>query len=63
MTSLKHLGSLRGRYCLITGACGHLGRTFAEALAEIGANLILVDLPDSDFSFSSEISKKIYRYY
>lgn len=58
MQSLKDLSSLQGRYCLITGACGHLGKTFAETLAELGASLILVDLPNSDFSFTSNISLK-----
>lgn len=58
MKSLKQLSSLHGRYSLITGACGHLGRTFAETLSELGSNLILVDLPGSDFSFSKDITKK-----
>jgi len=58
MKSLLDLSSLHGRYCLITGACGHLGRAFAETLAELGSNLILIDLPGSDFSFSKQIADK-----
>ncbi len=35
--------SLQGRRAVITGAGGHLGRTFAATLAEMGADLVLVD--------------------
>lgn len=58
MKSLKQLSSLQGRYCLITGACGHLGVTFAETLAELGSNLILVDIHGSDFSFFDSLAAK-----
>lgn len=58
MKSLKELSSLEGRYCLITGACGYLGRTFAESLAELGANLLLVDIHGSDFSYFNDIALK-----
>ena len=44
MTTLKELSSLQGRRALITGAAGGLGQIFAETLAELGADLILVDL-------------------
>lgn len=45
MVTLKELGSLKGRLALITGAAGGLGTIFSETLAELGASLILVDLP------------------
>ena len=45
MTTFKELSSLSGRKALITGASGGLGKVFAETLGELGANLILVDLP------------------
>ncbi len=38
---------LSGRRALITGAAGGLGRTMADTLAEMGADLVLVDLPGS----------------
>lgn len=38
---------MRGRRVLITGASGRLGRTMADALAELGAELILVDQANS----------------
>ena len=45
MTTYKELSSLPGRNALITGASGGLGKVFADTLGELGANLILVDLP------------------
>jgi NAD(P)-dependent dehydrogenase (short-subunit alcohol dehydrogenase family) len=45
MTTYKELCILSGRNALITGASGGLGKVFADTLGELGANLILVDLP------------------
>ncbi len=50
MTTLKELMDLRGRRALITGAGGGLGRVMADTLAELGADLILVDRPGIDLS-------------
>lgn len=50
MTTLRQLGDLSGRRALITGATGNLGSVFADTLAELGAELVLVDKPGSDFS-------------
>lgn len=44
MTTLSSLMSLQGRRALITGGAGHLAITMAETLAELGADLVLVDL-------------------
>ncbi len=57
MTSIKNLSNLEGRTSLITGAAGNLGRVFAETLAELGSDLVLVDLESSkleEFSRSLE---------
>jgi len=48
MTTLRELSNLKGRKALITGAAGGLGQIFVETLAELGADLILVDLNGSD---------------
>jgi NAD(P)-dependent dehydrogenase (short-subunit alcohol dehydrogenase family) len=47
MNSISSLMSLKGRRALITGAGGHLGREFANTLADLGADLVLVDHPNS----------------
>lgn len=41
--TLSSLMDLRGRVAVITGGAGHLGRAMADALAELGASICLVD--------------------
>lgn len=43
MARLRDLMNLHGRRILITGAAGWLGRTMADAVAELGATVLLVD--------------------
>ena len=50
MTTIEKLIDLNGRTALITGAAGGLGRIMAGTLAELGADLILVDLPNTEIS-------------
>lgn len=50
MRNIKTLMNLEGRVALITGATGKIGQEIAITIAELGADLILVDLPGSDFS-------------
>ena len=45
MTTVASLMNLKGRRALITGAAGHIGRVTAQTLAELGADLLLVDQP------------------
>ena len=54
MISIKELSNLKGRRALITGATGGLGKVIADTLAELGADLVLVDRPGSDFNKLSE---------
>lgn len=44
MKTLKELMDLKGRVALITGGAGHIGSVMAEALAELGASIIIVDM-------------------
>ena len=50
MATIRQLSQLAGRTALLTGAAGALGRVMAETLAELGAELILVDRPGTDWS-------------
>lgn len=45
MRDLKTLMDMTGRRVLITGGAGHLGRTMGDSLAELGAEVLLVDVP------------------
>ncbi len=57
MNTISELMNLRGRRALITGASGHLGRVIASSLAQLGADLILIDQPNSSLEpLSGEIS-------
>lgn len=49
MTTFAELMNLEGRRALITGATGSIGRVIAQTLAELGADLLLVDRPGSDY--------------
>lgn len=44
MKSLKQLMDLTGRVAAITGGAGHIGRTAGEALGELGASVVVLDL-------------------
>ena len=58
MTTVSELMSLSGRRALITGAAGGIGRVISQTLAELGADLILVDRPGSAYdSLIQEIEK------
>ena len=54
MRTIKDLMSLKGRTALVTGACGFLGKVICETLIELESNLILLDLPGSNFIEISE---------
>ncbi len=43
MSSVQELLSLSGRVALVTGGAGHIGSTICDALAEVGANVVILD--------------------
>lgn len=49
MTSIAKLMSLKGRQALVTGATGTIGRIITSTLAELGADIWLVDRPGVEF--------------
>lgn len=48
--SVANLMQLQGRRALVTGAAGRLGRVITQTLAELGANLVLVDRAESELA-------------
>lgn len=44
MLFLKDLMNLQGRVAIITGGAGYLGQAYGEALAELGANIVVLDI-------------------
>lgn len=50
MTTIAELMSLKNRRALITGAAGGLGKVIASTIAELGADLILIDREHSSLS-------------
>jgi NAD(P)-dependent dehydrogenase (short-subunit alcohol dehydrogenase family) len=49
MKKISDLISLKGKCALVTGAVGGIGQEIAMTIAELGGNLILVDLPGSNY--------------
>lgn len=48
MTSVAELMNLTGRVALVTGATGAIGQVISHTLAELGADLLLVDRPGTN---------------
>ena len=44
MKTLRELRDLRGRVALVTGGAGYLGHAFCEGLAELGAEVCILDI-------------------
>jgi len=54
MRTLKSMADMSGRTALITGGVGHLGFVMAEALAESGAKIIVLDLEQSEVDMAAQ---------
>jgi NAD(P)-dependent dehydrogenase (short-subunit alcohol dehydrogenase family) len=54
MRTLKELMNLRGRTALITGGAGHIGVALGEALAELGANIVVLDMSPEECKKTSQ---------
>ena len=48
LDSVYNLLSLKGKNALVTGAAGGIGRSTAAAMAELGARVMLMDLPQQE---------------
>lgn len=46
--NFKEKFDLEGKVIILTGACGLIGRAFAEACAQYGAHVVLADIPASE---------------
>lgn len=44
MKKINELISLKNRVAIVTGGAGHIGSAIAEALAELGANIAILDI-------------------
>ncbi len=44
MKSINRLMDLQGRVALVTGGAGHIGSAICDALAEMGANIVVIDI-------------------
>ena len=53
--------NLENRYALITGSTGYIGKEIAETLAELGANLYLLDLNENSLLEQQNDLKKKYK--
>lgn len=60
MKSLKALMDLQGRVALITGGAGHIGSVLAEALAELGANIAVLDIREPACTETAEKITSMY---
>ncbi|MGE5112259.1 MAG: SDR family oxidoreductase [Acidobacteriaceae bacterium] len=59
MRSLRELMSLTGRTAVVTGGAGHLGRCLCETLAELGADIAVLDIAgDRATGFASDLETR-----
>lgn len=54
MKTVKELMNLEGKVAVITGGAGHIGRAAANALAELGASIVLLDINEASLASAAE---------
>ena len=57
LDSVFDMLSLKGKTALITGAAGGIGRSTAAAMAEIGANVMLMDMPHTEDNLKQNVKQ------
>jgi NAD(P)-dependent dehydrogenase (short-subunit alcohol dehydrogenase family) len=60
MRSLKELMNLDGRVALVTGGAGKIGSTMGEALAELGAKIVILDLSQDACDIEAERIQRLF---
>ena len=60
MKSLKELMNLQGRVALVTGAGGHIGGAICETLAELGAEIVILDAEEKS---AKNVAERIHHAY
>jgi len=61
MSLIQDLFNIKGKTALITGAALGLGRSFAQTLAEAGADVVIVDINEDHLGETEGILKKTGR--
>jgi NAD(P)-dependent dehydrogenase (short-subunit alcohol dehydrogenase family) len=61
LKTLQELINLRGRVALVTGGAGYLGYAFCEALAELGAEVCILDVSSERSKIRIEELSKLFK--
>ena len=60
--SFKNMFSLEGKIALVTGAAGGIGRSTAAGMAELGAKVVLMDIPAAEQKLAQNVKDIQQRY-
>jgi len=62
LKSIYDMISLKGKVAIVTGAAGGIGRSTAAAMAELGAKVMLMDIPPMEENLKKYVSEIKARY-